>query len=245
MTEARDFKRLVDELAREAETAKDPKLAVAALLREGEVWRDELGDPLRAIGCYEAVLLKDPGHVDALLALEPLYAERGAWDLLVQVLSSEARVFNDPAARVGALRELARVQEEFSGASPEQVQNSYFAILQLLPTDLAALRALEQRALREGDKKLLSHIDAKLGAMVEEPQLIALYHTRLAEALEELGDASAMEMFRSALRHDPESIAAARGLSRIAERGQIPELLEEAAEAKHAWVSNSALLHGS
>jgi cellulose synthase operon protein C len=232
LTEARDFKRLVDELAREAETAKDPKLAVAARLREGEVWRDELGDPVRAISCFEAVLQKDPGHVDALLALEPLYAERGAWDLLCQVLSSEARVFNEPSARVGALRELARVQEEFAGASPEQVQNSYFAILQLLPTDLAALRALEQRALREGDKKLLSHIDAKLGAMVEEPQLIALYHTRLAEALEELGDASAMETFRSALRHDPESIAAARGLSRIAERGQIPELLEEAAESE-------------
>jgi len=232
LTEARDFKRLVDELAREAETAKDPKLAVAALLREGEVWRDELGDPVRAISCFEAVLQKDPGHVDALLALEPLYAERGVWDLLCQVLSSEARVFNDPAARVGALRELARVQEEFAGASPEQVQNSYFAILQLVPTDLAALRALEQRALREGDKKLLSHIDAKLGAMVEEPQLIALYHARLAEALEELGDGSALEMFRSALRHDPESIAAARGLSRLAERGQIPELLEEAAESE-------------
>ncbi|HET7545058.1 MAG TPA: tetratricopeptide repeat protein [Polyangiaceae bacterium] len=232
LTEARDFKRLVDELAREAQTAKDPKLAVAALLREGEVWRDELGDPVRAISCFEAVLHKDPGHVDALLALEPLYAERGTWDLLCQVLSSEARVFNDPAARVGALRELGRVQEEFAGASPEQVQNSYFAILQLLPTDLAALRALEQRALREGDKKLLSHIDAKLGAMVEEPQLVALYHARLAEALEELGDGSALEMFRSALRHDPESIAAARGLSRIAERGQIPELLEEAAESE-------------
>ena len=232
LTEARDFKRLVDELSREAETAKDPKLAVAALLREGEVWRDELGDPGRAISRFEAVLQRDPGHVDALLALEPLYAERGAWDLLCQVLSSEARVFNEPAARVGALRELGRVQEEFAGASPEQVQNSYFAILQLVPTDLAALRALEQRALREGDKKLLAHIDAKLGAMVEEPQLIALYHARLAEALEELGDGSALETFRSALRHDPESIAAARGLSRIAERGQIPELLEEAAESE-------------
>jgi tetratricopeptide (TPR) repeat protein len=232
LTEARDFKRLVEELAREAETAKDPKLAVAALLREGEVWRDELSEPVRAITCFEAVLVRDPGHVDALLALEPLYAERGAWEPLCQVLSAEARVFNDPAARVGALRELARIQEEFAGASPEQVQQSYFAILQLLPTDLAALRALEQRALREGDKKLLAHIDAKLGALVEEPQLIALYHTRLAEALEELGDPSALEVYRSALNRDPESIAATRGLSRIAEKSQIPELLEEAAESE-------------
>lgn len=232
LTEARDFKRLVEELAREAETTKDPRLGVAALLREGEVWRDELGEPVRAITCFEAVLLRDPGHIEALLALEPLYAERGAWDLLCQVLASEARVFTDPSARVGALRELARIQEEYGVGSPEQVQTSYFAILQLEPTDLAALRALEQRALREGDKKLLAHIDAKLGALVEEPQLVALYHTRLAEALDELGDASALDVFRSAISRDPESIAAARGLSRIAERTQTPELLEEAAESE-------------
>jgi tetratricopeptide (TPR) repeat protein len=232
LTEARDFKRLVDELAREAETAKDPKLAVAALMREGEVWRDELAEPVRAITCFEAVLVRDPGHIDALIALEPLYAERGAWDLLCQVLGAEARVFNDPVARVGALRELARIQEEFAGATPEQVRQSYFAILQLVPNDLAALRALEQRALREGDKKLLAHIDAKLGAIIEEPQLVALYHTRLGEALEELGDPSALEVFRAALARDPESIAAARGLSRMAERSQDPELLEEAAESE-------------
>jgi tetratricopeptide (TPR) repeat protein len=232
LTEARDFKRLVDELAREADTAKDPKLAVAALLREGEVWRDELSEPGRALACFEAVLARDPGHVDALLALEPLYAERGMWQELCEILAAEARVFNEPAARVGALRELARVQEDFAGAPPELVQKSYFAILQLLPTDLAALRALEQRALREGDKKLLSHIDAKLGALVEEPQLIALYHTRLGEALEELGDTSALDVFRSALSKDPESMAAARGLSRIAEQSQVPELLEEAAECE-------------
>lgn len=232
LTEARDFKRLVDELAHEVETVRDPKLAVAALLREGEVWRDELGDSVRAITCFEAVLTRDPGHVEALIALEPLYAERGAWDLLSQVLAAEARVFNEPAARVGALRELARIQEDFVGATPEQVRDSYFAILQLLPADLAALRALEQRALREGDKKLLAHIDAKLGAIVEEPQLVALYHVRLGEALEELGDSSALEVFRAALARDPESIAAARGLSRIAEKSQDPELLEEAAESE-------------
>ncbi len=232
LTDARDFKRLVEELAREAESARDPKLAVAALLREGEVWRDELSDADRAISCFEAVLAKDPGDVDALLALEPLYAERGVWEPLCQVLSAESRVFKDPGARVGALRELARIQEEFAGAPPEQVQHSYFAILQLLPGDIGALRALEQRALREGDKKLLAHIDAKLGALLEEPPLVALHHTRLAEALEELGDPSALEVFRSALAHDPESVAAARGLSRLAETTQTPALLEEAAASE-------------
>ena len=138
-------------------------------------------------------------------------------------------------ARVGALRELARGSSEQisrvhrrSRCVKELLRDSCSS----LPTDLAALRALEQALLREGDKKLLAHIDAKLGAIVEEPQLIALYHTRLGEALEELADPSALEVFRAALARDPESIAAARGLSRIAERGQDPELLEEAAESE-------------
>ncbi len=232
LTDARDYKRLVQELANEAENARDPKLAVAALLREGEVWRDELTDAERAVGCFEAVLTRDPGDIDALIALEPLYAERGAWEPLCRVLSAEARAFKDPGARAGALRELARIQEDFAGAEPEQVQQTYFAILQLLPADLGALRALEQQALRQGDKKLLAHIDAKLGALLEEPQLVTLHHTRLAEALEELGDPSALELYRSALAHDPESVAAARGLSRLAEQTQVPELLEEAAAAE-------------
>jgi tetratricopeptide (TPR) repeat protein len=228
--EARDHKRLVEELAREAESTRDPKLAVSALLRQGEVYRDELGDIDRAVDCFEAVLARDPAHLDALLALEPLYADRAAWEPLSQVLAAQARTFGDPGARVAALRELGRIQEEHSGATAEQIRTTYFGVLQLAPTDLAALRALEHRALLEGDGKLLAHIDAKLGAVVQEEQLVAVHHVRLAEALEELGDPTALEVYRAALARDPESISAARGLSRLAERGQDPELLEESAE---------------
>src|SRR5690606_28365912 len=73
LSEKRDFKRLVEELGHEANAAVDSGLQIDAYLRMGEVYRDELGNPGRAIECYQAVLDRDPGHLGALLALESLY----------------------------------------------------------------------------------------------------------------------------------------------------------------------------
>ncbi|HET9931419.1 MAG TPA: tetratricopeptide repeat protein, partial [Polyangiaceae bacterium] len=111
LTEARDYRHLVEELEREALSQKDVRLSVAALLRAGEVYRDDLSEPSRAVRAFEQVLERDPAHIEALLALEALYAERGAWDALASIYSTEARVLSDKAARVAALRELGRLQQ--------------------------------------------------------------------------------------------------------------------------------------
>lgn len=230
LSQSRDWKRLAEGLAREVAAAKDPMIAVTALLREGEIHRDELGDTQRAIKCFEAVLERDPAHLGALLALEPLYASIGNWEALGRVHATEARVFGDVGARVAALRELARLQENKGLGGPEQLKQTYFSILQLVPTDVATLLSLERMALAASDKQLLSHVDAKLGAVIEEPALAAAHHTRLAETLESMGDPSALDVYRAALGRDPENLAATRGLARLAERQQNPDLLEDAAE---------------
>jgi tetratricopeptide (TPR) repeat protein len=228
LTLSRDWKRLVEELEREAKAVQDPSIAVAALLRQAEVARDELGDPNRAIACYEAVLERDPAHVEALLALELLYSEKGAWDLLARVYATEARVFSDPGARIAVLRELARLEERRAGDDFAPVRDAELMVLQLSPNDPAALAALERLALRSADPSLVGQVDAQL-ASSEHPQVAAEHTTRLAELLEATGDASALGLFRSALAREPENIAAARGFARMAERFGDPKLLEEAA----------------
>jgi tetratricopeptide (TPR) repeat protein len=230
LAQARDWKRLAEGLAREAAAAKDPVMAVAALLREGEIHRDELHDAQRAIKCFEAVLERDPAHLGALLALEPLYASLGSWEALARVYSTESRVLSDVGARVAALRELGRLQETKGVGSTEQLKQTYFSILQLVPTDAGTLLQLERMALIAGDRQLLAHVDAKLGAVIEEPILAAAHHTRLAEALEAAGDASALDVYRAALGRDPENLAATRGFTRLAERMDDASLLQEAAE---------------
>jgi tetratricopeptide (TPR) repeat protein len=230
LTEARDYRRLVEELEREASAQRDPRLAIWALLRAGEVYRDDLGDPTRAVRAFEAVIERDPAHVEALLALEPLYAERGAWEALAGVYAAEARVLSDKSARIAALRELARLQQNGKVASADHGRQALGAILQLTPSDTGALFALERIALSEGDGELLAHVDSNLARIVSDPASVATHETRLGELLEAAGDPQALELFRSALSRDPEAIGAARGLSRIAERLDDPALLGEAAE---------------
>jgi tetratricopeptide (TPR) repeat protein len=230
LTEARDYRRLVEELEHEASAQRDGRLATWALLRAGEVYRDDLGDPHKAVRAFEAVLERDPSHVEALLALEPLYAERGAWDLLANVYAAEARVLSDKAARVGALRELGRLQQSGKVTTPDHGRQAFGAILQLMPGDTGALFALERIALVDGDAALLAHVDSNLAAALSDPISIATHETRLGELLEAAGDPQALDVFRAALARDAEGIGAARGLSRIAERSGDPALLGEAAE---------------
>src|SRR5690606_14868522 len=147
----------------EATSALDPTLGVAALVAQGEVYRDELDDAKRAIECFEAVLERDPAHLGALLSLEPLYAEVGNWEALARVYAMEARVLADPGARIAALRELARLQENRGVGNAEQARATHIAILQLSPAAAGALTALERLALSADDRQLLTHVDAKLG----------------------------------------------------------------------------------
>ena len=228
LAQAGEFSKLAEDLAREAKTSEDPTIAIAALLREGEIYRDELNEPRRAIECFDAVLTRDPKHLGALLALESLYAELGAWEPLSKLYSIEARVLTDPLARVAALRELARLQDAKGVGSAEDAKRTYFAILQLAPTDPLALAALERIALKDNDPQLLAQVDAALGSSTTDPALAAAHNTRLAESLEASGAPGALEKYRSALARDPENLAATRGLSRIAESSADPALLAEA-----------------
>jgi tetratricopeptide (TPR) repeat protein len=228
LTLARDFKRVAQELEHQAKTEQDPALAVSALLRQGEVCRDELGDVARAVVCFEAVLERDPAHVEALTALEPLYVEQAATDALARLYATEARVLSDAGARVAVLRELARLEERRAGDDLARVREAEMTVLQLAPSDPTALAALERLALRAADPSLIGQVDAQL-ANAEHPGIAAEHTTRLAELLEASGDASALGLYRAALAREADNIGAARGLARMAERLSDPKLLEEAA----------------
>jgi tetratricopeptide (TPR) repeat protein len=230
LTQAKDWKRLVEDLAREAASAKDPLVAMSAQFQQAEIFRDELSDTKRAIESFEAVLSRDPSHLGALMGLEPLYVETSSWAELAGTYATEARVFADPGARVAALRELARLEEARGVGTPEELRAAYIAILQLAPSDAGALGALERMAIDGNDRQLLMHVDAKLGATLPMPQIAGSHQTRLAETLELLGDPSALETFRGALGRDADNLAAAHGVVRIAESSDNPPLLSEAAE---------------
>jgi tetratricopeptide (TPR) repeat protein len=225
---AKDYRGLAAALEREAAASKDARLSVLARLRAAEIFRDHVAEPARAVEAFEAVLALDPNHLGALLALESLYAELGASEKLAHCLMGQARIVQNGFARVAVLRELGRLEELRMAAAPGEIAERYLTIVRVAPGDTAALWALERVAVASKSWTLLSQVDTKLGALLEEPTLVASHQTRLAESLEVTGGASALDTYRAALARDPESIASARGFCRIAGRSMDPVLLGEA-----------------
>lgn len=226
----RDWPKVVAALQEEVAQARDPHLEVAARMGLGDVWADELDQPNQALDCYESAIEQDPSNLAGLLTLSSLYAKLGPSENLARVLLVQSRVASDVGARVASLRQLASLLEGRGRLGQDELKQTLLAILQLVPEELAAFRALESLALRSGDSELLKHIDAKLSSLLEEPRQAAMHMVRLAEAMEVADDPSVLETYRTALLKDPDSIAAVRGLSRVARRSSDPELLAWVAE---------------
>ncbi|MAT29017.1 MAG: hypothetical protein CMN29_29340 [Sandaracinus sp.] len=220
---------LAQGLGREAEATADPMLSVDAQLRQATLWAQELDEPRKAIGALEAVLEREPTHLGALLALEGLYRRVGAWEALAKVYAAEARVFVDAAARVAALEAQAQVMLARKLGTPAELASVWERVLDVDPTHRGALEGLEAVALEMGSPERLVEVDRRLTAIAEDEAVRAAHVTRLGESLEASGGDGALDAFREALRHDPSSLAATRGLARIAAKLDDPTVLAEAA----------------
>lgn len=235
-----NFQELREQLHEEAEQGVDPLLSLEAAYREGEVLRDNLKQLVPAAEAFESVLARQAGHPGALLALERIYVQLEDKKNLARLYEAEATSFEGAPARVAAYRawiQLLQLEEPAGAdrvaaerAKAEAIRQAHLAVLKLEPNDTHTLLELEGPALELGDDALVQQIDAKLAASRLDRQSVAAYQTRLAESFEVRADATALELYRVALSHDPENLAAARGISRIAERTEAPELLAEAAE---------------
>lgn len=222
------WRRLADQLEERAASSTDEAKTVGLLVRAGTLWAHALADPRRAVGCYERALAIDPGHLEALLALEDLYRRLSRFDALAKVYQAEARVLADPSARVAALRELGRLAAKAEGHD-DDVRQIHEAILRLAPDDPSALEVLEAHALARQDRGLLAQVDQRLVATAGDVKVASIYQARLAESLEVAEDPGALDAYRAALTSDPENIAAAKGLARVAFRQGDPAALVEAA----------------
>ncbi len=233
LAHAGEWKALVEHLAREAQAASDPAQAVRALFRQGAIHRDHLDEPRRAVECFDAILARDPRHLGAILALERLYGAMAAWEPLSKLHAISARIITDGGGRAAALREVARLQETKGLGDATAQRDTQRAILEANPGDALALAALERLALEQRDMGLLLEVDAALASSSGDPATAAAHFTRLGESQESFGmNPAALESYRAALARDPENLAAARGLARVAERFGDPDLLGEASAAQ-------------
>jgi tetratricopeptide (TPR) repeat protein len=225
--EEQDWTHLLADLEREAKLTQEPTQRIALSARKAQVLERQ-DKPRQAIQAWEDVLEVDPRHLGALLALEQLHRQVGAWESLRGVYVTQSEAFEDPAGRVAALYELARLLEHQGLGEYEDIVAAYRRILDVAPADLGALLELERLAAGQRDANLLREVDDLVAKSAHDPTVAAAHRARLAELVEGEEDTQAIEQFRAAVIADPYHIGAARGLTRVAQETDDPAALVDA-----------------
>ena len=194
----------------------------------------ETGSELpRATGLLDSVLESDPGHAAALRVQESIARRTQAWSQLSRVLTHQGDALLDVRARLGALWELASLEEWRLPVS--DAQETYARILELDPTDPGALESVVRREMsnaRRGEgrsrRAVVSALQSLCAIAPDNGSRLAL-ELRLAMLLEgiaaESSDGSGPQVAREALARygealgvDPVSVTAASGLARLSTR---------------------------
>jgi tetratricopeptide (TPR) repeat protein len=221
-------------LGKRIERAASPVAAQAMSFELAALFVEAGEEPARAAALLEGALAQPGDRVPALRTLESLRRRSGDAAGLARVLAAQGSELKDVCARLGALWNLAALEEWTLPAGDPA--HTYQAILALDPTDPGALDATLRRELvnaRRGDPDARATVIAALRSLVpfasdEDTRLVL--QLRLAFLLEtaadEMPDPHAVEesarealgRYRDALRIDELSVTASTSLARLASR---------------------------
>src|SRR5690606_13664616 len=177
--------------------------------RLGDVFRVQLGQPTRAVTCYDTALTADPGHAGAragllatletegrpgaVEALSKLYRARGEWTELAAIADARLAGTSDPVLQVEILRETARLHEQH-GHDKEAALARLARALPLAPGDRGLERDLvrlseETANYRVAAEAYHSAAEVVAGSDGHRAAELRLAEARIAE--HKLGDAGA------------------------------------------------------
>jgi golgin subfamily B member 1 len=232
--EAQNYPALLDVVKRRADGSEGEMQRRHLLFKQARLCDERLGDTPGAIAVYEQVL--DLGlDIEAVSALERLYAQAERWDDLVSLMRRQIEAPDVPAERKGALHHaLGDVLEgrlhDVDGAFDEYA--AALAIDPLHPQTVASLESLMARRdhaaraagmlepvylARLDGRRVMSTIEARLGAS-QDPEERRQLLRRLAKMHEEQEEnyEAALEMTAKLLSEDPSDEATWGELERLA-----------------------------
>jgi tetratricopeptide (TPR) repeat protein/outer membrane biosynthesis protein TonB len=120
----------------------DPGEKKLILYQVGAVFERELSDVKRAIDTYQRILELDPDDLTALSRLDVLYQTAGNWTELLNVLTHEAELTQDPVESVSFQYRIAELYERHLG-DVERAVELYRDILNVVTDHAPTLAALE------------------------------------------------------------------------------------------------------
>ncbi|MBI4701491.1 MAG: tetratricopeptide repeat protein [Deltaproteobacteria bacterium] len=210
------------------EAAQEPHKQIRFCLLLAKWYGEELDRQDYAQPYYVKVLSLDPRNVQVLRQMANFYKKNAQWQQQGQMLSKALEVATRDLDRAAIFADMGEVLEKRMDKADEGV-TYYKRAIDVLPTQLPALEALERIYEARALSPELGDILEKKAASLEEPAAKAGTLLRLAALFEStLGEPDkAATAYRSVLELDAGSLSAMRGLERIygAKRAW-PELLE-------------------
>ncbi|QQR88835.1 MAG: hypothetical protein IPJ88_11425 [Myxococcales bacterium] len=122
-------------------------LLVSIALRHAQIREIHAADAEGAITRYKIAISADPGQIEALAALDRLYASTGQWNELAEIIAKELQVVTDPNDMLALqMREAELYRDVLS--SPDRALDRYREVLAVEPEFPEAVAALEEMLIR-------------------------------------------------------------------------------------------------
>jgi len=175
---------LIETLQRHAAVEPAPEKKTELYIQLAELLERQMQDAAGAIHAYQQALVYDHASRTALIALDKLYRRTEQWEPLIDVLSRRAELETEDASIVKLRLEIGQIWD-LRLYDAGQAITAYQAVIHVDPTNLTALRALEQLYEKTNQsEKYLEVLEAQLDASPSDAEQIALYE-RMAAAWEE------------------------------------------------------------
>jgi tetratricopeptide (TPR) repeat protein len=137
-----NWQKALDILQKQMSYFQDSSLRIAILLKMAPIWKNRVQNRPEAKKCLQQILDINKTHEEALRQLEELYYEDRQWDKLLELYQVRLSTSPDPNFRAKILERCALLCQEELQDWPKAIQ-FYVQVLQLIPNNLIAMRALE------------------------------------------------------------------------------------------------------
>lgn len=241
------YEELLANLEKQATMSATPRQKITLLERIAGIHEEEYLDHAKAAEFLEKVMALDPGHEGAITGLMRHYRALDRWDDVNDTYVAALKVATDPVRRTQLLLGQGRVLLEQIG-SPERARSAYEAVLEIDPTNAAALDSLANVRAATGDAMAALSAVESLAEKAETPEAKAEQWLRAGRILEQHGDRDgAIQRFRLALDAHPTSSGASESLKNAylarGDAARASELLEAEIERAEGKLAKARLLH--
>jgi tetratricopeptide (TPR) repeat protein len=211
---------LIETRTKHAALEPSPAKKTELHLELAELHENQLQDVQSAIVHYQHALSSDPESRDALSALERLYRRGELWESLIDVLARRSQLESEDRDVIRLRLEIGQLWDLRLYDSGQAIA-AYQSVLEIDPSNLTALRALEQLYDKTNQpERYLEVLEAQLDATPTDAERVSLYERMAAAWEERFGKLDrAAEALEKIVAIDPRNYGAYRELSRLYAQG--------------------------